>query len=317
MAGSFQALVPRGARGIPPAHRGQGKGNRRPRRETRNETRWPRNEASRCANAEHPTPNYSTLEHPRVGRCAERSAAAPGAPRSGTLDVGCWVLDVSRLFLLLPSPRPAEEPDRDSPEAELASFKLPPGFEIHLWASERDGVAKPIQIRWDTRGRLWVIQSTTYPQLKPGEIPNDKVLILEDTKHGGYADKVTVFADHLMIPTGLEIAPVAGGSRFTVLRFLVPRTGPATRRREPATRHQRPETLRLLRRRRPEALAPHRHHRQRRGRQARGRAARIRHRGHSSEYQFLPLVAGRRTDVFARPARARARRDALRRRGTG
>jgi putative heme-binding domain-containing protein len=102
----------------------------------------------------------------------------------------------------------AEEPDRDSPEAELTSFKLPPGFEIHLWASERDGVAKPIQIRWDTRGRLWVIQSMTYPQLKPGEVPNDKVLILEDTKQGGYADKVTVFADKLMIPTGLEVAPV-------------------------------------------------------------------------------------------------------------
>jgi len=43
--------------------------------------------------------------------------------------------------------------------------------------------------------------------LIPGEVPNDKVLILEDTDHTGRADKVTVFADHLMIPTGLEIAP--------------------------------------------------------------------------------------------------------------
>ena len=113
--------------------------------------------------------------------------------------------------------RSPPEPDRDSPEAELASFKLPPGFEIHLWASERDGVVKPIQMRWDARGRLWVIQSTTYPQLKPGETPNDKVLILEDTKHGGYADKVTVFADGLMIPTGLEIAPVATKAQCSVL----------------------------------------------------------------------------------------------------
>jgi putative heme-binding domain-containing protein len=111
------------------------------------------------------------------------------------------------LFAAIP-PSFAADPDRDSPEAELASFKLPPGFEIHLWASERDGVIKPVQMRWDARGRLWVIQTTTYPQLKPGEVPNDKVLILEDTKHGGYADKVTTFADGLMIPTGLEIAPV-------------------------------------------------------------------------------------------------------------
>jgi putative heme-binding domain-containing protein len=101
------------------------------------------------------------------------------------------------------------ELDKDDPDAELASFRLPPGFEANLFASERDGVVKPIQIRWDARGRLWVIQSTTYPQLIPGDIPNDKVLILEDTEHTGHADKVTVFADHLMIPTGLELAPVA------------------------------------------------------------------------------------------------------------
>ena len=101
----------------------------------------------------------------------------------------------------------AAEPDRDDPAAELASFKLPPGFEANLFASEKDGVVKPIQMRWDTRGRLWVIQSTTYPQLVPGETPNDKVLILEDTDRDGKADKTTVFADGLMIPTGLEIAP--------------------------------------------------------------------------------------------------------------
>jgi len=55
------------------------------------------------------------------------------------------------------------ELDKDDPDAELASFQLPPGFEANLFASEREGVIKPIQIRWDARGRLWVIQSTTYP----------------------------------------------------------------------------------------------------------------------------------------------------------
>jgi putative heme-binding domain-containing protein len=104
----------------------------------------------------------------------------------------------------------AAEPDPNDPAAELASFRLAEGFEANLFASEKDGVVKPIQIRWDTRGRLWVIQSTTYPQLKPGEEPNDKVLILEDTDGDGRADKTTVFADGLMIPTGLEIAPVDG-----------------------------------------------------------------------------------------------------------
>lgn len=95
----------------------------------------------------------------------------------------------------------------DDPAAELASFKVADGFEVDLFASEKDGIIKPIQMRWDERGRLWVIGSATYPQVKPTDEPNDKVWILEDSDGDGKADKTTVFADGLMIPTGLEIAP--------------------------------------------------------------------------------------------------------------
>src|SRR4051794_11670063 len=55
----------------------------------------------------------------------------------------------------------AAEPD--DPTAELASFQIADGFEANLFASEADGVVKPIQIRFDARGRLWVIGSTVYP----------------------------------------------------------------------------------------------------------------------------------------------------------
>ncbi len=88
---------------------------------------------------------------------------------------------------------------------ELASFQIADGFDVQLFASEKDGVVKPIQIRFDARGRLWVIGSTVYPQIEPGQKPNDKVLVLEDTNQDGRADKTTVFADGLMIPTGLEV----------------------------------------------------------------------------------------------------------------
>jgi putative heme-binding domain-containing protein len=91
------------------------------------------------------------------------------------------------------------------PSAELASFQIADGFEVQLFASEKEGVVKPIQIRFDARGRLWVIGSTVYPQIEPGQKPDDKVLILEDTNRDGRADKTTVFADGLMIPTGLEV----------------------------------------------------------------------------------------------------------------
>src|ERR1044071_5948549 len=93
----------------------------------------------------------------------------------------------------------------DDPAAELASFQAADGFEVRLFASEQDGVVKPIQMRFDARGRLWVIGSTVYPQIEPGQVPNDKVLILEDTNGDGRCDKTTVFADGLMIPTGIEL----------------------------------------------------------------------------------------------------------------
>lgn len=93
----------------------------------------------------------------------------------------------------------------DDPASELATFQIADGFDVRLFASEQHGVVKPIQIRFDARGRLWVIGSTVYPQLKPGEQPNDKVLILEDTNGDGQSDKTIVFADGLMIPTGLEV----------------------------------------------------------------------------------------------------------------
>lgn len=107
---------------------------------------------------------------------------------------------------LLPAPHLAFAASPSSPEEDLASFKPAPGFEVNLFASEIDGVVKPIQMRFDPRGRLWVIGSSVYPQIRPGETPNDKILILEDQDRDGRADKVTTFAEGLMIPTGIEVA---------------------------------------------------------------------------------------------------------------
>ena len=81
----------------------------------------------------------------------------------------------------------ADVPDPD-PEVERKSFKIAEGFEINLFASD-PMIQKPIEINWDRRNRLWAGTSETYPQLKPGEVPNDKIFILEDTKGEGKADK--------------------------------------------------------------------------------------------------------------------------------
>jgi putative heme-binding domain-containing protein len=106
------------------------------------------------------------------------------------------------LTVVLSCPLPAQH--RDDPANELASFTLAEGFEANLFASEADGVIKPIQMRFDARGRLWVTGSSVYPQIEPGQEPDDKVLILEDTDGDGRSDKTIVFADGLFIPTGIE-----------------------------------------------------------------------------------------------------------------
>ncbi len=90
------------------------------------------------------------------------------------------------------------------PEIERQSFNLLPGFEVNLFAAE-PMLVNPIHMTWDAQGRLWVCCSTSYPQVQPGESPNDQIIVLEDTDQDGRADKSTVFADGLYVPTGLEL----------------------------------------------------------------------------------------------------------------
>jgi putative membrane-bound dehydrogenase-like protein len=60
---------------------------------------------------------------------------------------------------------------------------------------------------WDERGRLWIAETVDYPNnLQPPGKGNDRITICEDTKGTGRADKFTVFADKLSIPTGLTFA---------------------------------------------------------------------------------------------------------------
>lgn len=87
-------------------------------------------------------------------------------------------------------------------------FTVADGFEVTLWA-ENPHLAKPIQINFDPRGRLWVASSEVYPQIEPGQAAHDKILILEDSNGDGKADRSTIFAEGLLIPTGIE--PGDGG----------------------------------------------------------------------------------------------------------
>ena len=93
-----------------------------------------------------------------------------------------------------------------SPEDSMQFIQHPAEFRLELFASEPD-VIKPITFSFDERGRLWVIEAHDYPNRvlhgAPGE---DRIKILEDTDGDGRADKITVFADRLNLPSSLVFA---------------------------------------------------------------------------------------------------------------
>jgi putative heme-binding domain-containing protein len=95
-----------------------------------------------------------------------------------------------------------------TPEEERAKFKLPPGFDIQLVASEPQ-IQKPMNLAFDTRGRLWVTHSVEYPfAAAPGTTPRDGLTVLEGFGPDGRATKATRFADGLNIPIGVLPLPV-------------------------------------------------------------------------------------------------------------
>lgn len=107
------------------------------------------------------------------------------------------------------APRPQDVPDY---------LEVHPEFDLSLVASE-PLINNPMNIDWDEKGRLWVVETPEYPNglrqanveswmdsgsLKPGQYardPEDRISILEDTDGDGVMDKKTVFADKIELAT--------------------------------------------------------------------------------------------------------------------
>lgn len=93
--------------------------------------------------------------------------------------------------------------DALTPVEEKGKFKLPPGFEIQLVATEPD-INKPFNMAFDATGRLWVTTSIEYPYAAPlDKVGRDRLMIFEDFGPDGKARKVTEFANGLNIPIGV------------------------------------------------------------------------------------------------------------------
>jgi glucose/arabinose dehydrogenase len=97
--------------------------------------------------------------------------------------------------------RPPGEPL--SPADAIAKMKVPDGFHVELVASEPE-IVNPVAMTFDEHGRIWITESFEYPRREAGP-GRDRVKVLEDTDGDGKADKFTVFADGLNIPSGIAV----------------------------------------------------------------------------------------------------------------
>ncbi len=89
------------------------------------------------------------------------------------------------------------------PEESLKHLAMPEGFEAKLFAAEPQ-IFKPITMTWDHLGRLYVAETVDYPnEMQARGKGRDRISIVEDTDGDGKADKVSLFAESLSIPTSL------------------------------------------------------------------------------------------------------------------
>src|SRR3981189_1090188 len=105
------------------------------------------------------------------------------------------------------------------PEKVVNTSQGSPGLDISLWASEPLFV-NPTCMDIDHKGRVWVCESVNYRNKlsrrpKFNRPAGDRIVILEDTKGTGKADRAITFyqSPSLLAPLGIAVAkdPVGPG----------------------------------------------------------------------------------------------------------
>ncbi len=90
-----------------------------------------------------------------------------------------------------------------SPEEAVKKMTVPEGFSVEIVAAEPQ-IVNPVAMTFDERGRIWITESLEYPRRDAGK-GRDRIKVLEDTDGDGRADKITVFAEGLNIPSGIAV----------------------------------------------------------------------------------------------------------------
>ncbi len=84
-------------------------------------------------------------------------------------------------------------------DAAMDAFQLAEGFEISLVAAE-PLIADPVDMIIDEEGRMYVVEMHGYPMDVSG---SGKVILLEDSNGDGNYDQHSVYAENLVLPTGI------------------------------------------------------------------------------------------------------------------
>lgn len=85
------------------------------------------------------------------------------------------------------------------PDQALSTFQLADGFQIELIAAE-PLIADPVAMDLDEKGNIYVVEMHGYPLDKGG---SGRIVKLIDTDGNGQPDKSFVFAEGLVLPTGI------------------------------------------------------------------------------------------------------------------
>jgi glucose/arabinose dehydrogenase/mono/diheme cytochrome c family protein len=96
-----------------------------------------------------------------------------------------------------------------TPEEELATFRVAPGFRVEPVATE-PLVVDPVAMDWDDAGRLYVVEMRGFmPDIdgRGEERPVGRVVMLEDLDGDGRMDRSRTFLDELVLPRAIAVLP--------------------------------------------------------------------------------------------------------------
>jgi len=104
----------------------------------------------------------------------------------------------------VPAPDTQKPGDRPpTPQESLERITVPEGFQVTLFAAE-PAIRQPIDMKFDSRGRLWVAECYAYNGHNFDDDARDRIVILEDTNRDGRHDTAKVFWAEGHILTSFE-----------------------------------------------------------------------------------------------------------------